>query len=362
MPKILTLSIPTWNRASLLKNLLTEISQKITEYNLDSDIELLVSNNNSEDSTDEIIQSLKQKYSFITYNRNSTNIGGKSNVLKSMELASTPYVMFFGDDDNVHVENFRAVIEILKNKSDIGVLLDTTLSKFQYPEKIKKIQADECVEKFYWFMGNASCFIVRTEYLKKNLSKYGYDFFNECWPQTQLMLLGLNENLNQFVYAGNFSLSKESAHTEVMVYSSFYLWRTVVYDLRISIEAIKHLITDKVYKNALSNMNKSAKQNFLNLLQCGVFIDEKELKNKTISHILLNKKLFVGKEKFLYLIVAFILSLPGFVNKPFSDLFIFILKGKKGITKKNNFVKNELSKKVRNSGKGSVRMLEFENP
>ena len=362
MSKILTLSIPTWNRASLLKNLLTEISQKITEFNLENDIELLVSNNNSEDSTDEIILSLKLKYNFITYNRNSTNIGGKSNVLKSMELAASPFVMFFGDDDNVNVENLLPVIKILKNNNDIGVLLDTTLSKFRYPNRINKIQADECAGNFYWYMGNAGCFIVRTEYLKINLSRYGYDFFNECWPQTQLMLLGLCENKNQFVFAGNFSLSKESAHTEVMVYSSFYLWRTVVYDLRISIESIKHLISAEVYEGALANMKKSANQNFLNLLQCGVFIDEKELKNKTIKHIFMNIRLFNGKEKFLYLTVAIILSLPGLINKPFSNLFIYFFKGKQGIIKKDNFVKNEVLKKIKNSDSGSVRMLEFEKP
>ncbi len=358
MPKILTLSIPTWNRASLLKNLLSEITQKIIEFNLQDDIELLVSNNNSEDSSDEIIQSFKQKYNFITYYKNDTNIGGKSNVLKSMELAVSPYVMFFGDDDNVHVENLQPVIEILKSNNDIGVLLDTTLSKFQYPEKIRKIQADECARNFYWFMGNASCFITKTEYLKKNLSKYGYDFFNECWPQTQLMLIGLCENKNQFIYAGNFSLSKESAHAEVMVYSSFYLWRTVVYDLRISIEVIKHLIPVEVYKSALANMKKSAIQNFLNLLQCGVFIDEKDLKSKTVKHIFQNSRMFKGIEWILYFSVAIILSLPGFINKPFSNLFIFLLKGKKGLQKKNAFVKYEVEKKMKLSG--SVRELEFE--
>ena len=258
----------------------------------------------------------------------------------------------------MHVENLRTIIEILKSNSDIGVLLDTTLSKFQYPEKIKKIHASEFAKNFYWFMGNAGCFILRTEYLKKNLTKYGYDFFNECWPQTQLMLVGLCENKNQFIYAGNFSLSKESAHTEVMVYSSFYLWRTVVYDLRISIENIMHLIPDSVYKCALVNMKKSAKQNFLNLLQCGVFIDEKEIKNRTVKHIFQNIGMFNGIEEILYFSVAIILSLPGYINKPFSNLFIFTLKGKKGLKKKNAFVMNEMAKKKKLSG--SVRELNFE--
>ena len=86
------------------------------------------------------------------------------------------------------------------------------------------------------------------------------------------------------------------------------------------------------------------------------------MKDKTINHILLNKELFTGKEKFLYLTVAFILSLPGLINKPFSNLFIFFFKGKQGIAKKDNFLKNELLKKIKNSESGSVRMLEFEKP
>ena len=80
-----------------------------------------------------------------------------------MELASSKFVMFFGDDDNVQVENLRQVIEILKVNSNLGVLLDTSISKFQYPEKLRKIKADEMAKNFYWYMGNAGCFIVRCE-------------------------------------------------------------------------------------------------------------------------------------------------------------------------------------------------------
>ena len=103
MNKILTISIPTWNRAKLLNDLLKEVTEKIVEFNLGDDIQLLVSNNHSVDHTDTLIKSFLQKYDFITYNMNETNIGGKSNVLKSMELAKTPFVMFFGDDDKINV-------------------------------------------------------------------------------------------------------------------------------------------------------------------------------------------------------------------------------------------------------------------
>lgn len=344
----------------LLKNLLSEVTQKISSLGMQDDIELLVSNNNSDDNTDALVKSFLKDYNFIRYNKNDTNIGGKSNVLKSMELAKTPFVMFFGDDDNINVDGFKPVIDILKANNDVGVLLDTSISKFKYPDKLKRINAVELADKFYWYIGNAGCFIVQTNYIKENLSKYGYDFYNECWPQTQLMLIGLDENKKHKVYTGNFSLSKPSAHMDVMVYSSLYLWRTVVYDLRKSVDNIRHLISEKIYQSALNNMKKSAKQNFLNLLQCGVFIDDSETKKKTIDHIHQHLKMFSGKEKLLYWLVAFILSIPSFINKPLSNLFIYLTKGKKGINKKNDFVSNEFKKKRKNSSESSVRVLEFE--
>ena len=67
MPKILTISIPTWNRASLLKKLLTEVTDNLSKFNLENDIELLISNNNSDDTTEDIINSFLNKFNFITY-------------------------------------------------------------------------------------------------------------------------------------------------------------------------------------------------------------------------------------------------------------------------------------------------------
>jgi glycosyltransferase involved in cell wall biosynthesis len=360
MQKILTISIPTWNRASLLQKLLSQVTQEISELKLDADIELLISNNDSSDTTEEVVKGLMGKYNFITYNRNETNIGGKSNVLKSMQLAGTPYVMFFGDDDNFSVERLIPVIDGLKRNSNIGVLLDTSFSKFQYEEEQKIIDASELARNFFWYMGNAGCFIMRTEYLKRYLTEYGYDFFNECWPQTQLMLTGLCNNKGHCVVAGNFGVSKESAHTDVMIYSSFYLWRTVVYDLRISLEGIRHLIPEDVYRSARNSLNKNAAQNFLNLLQCGVFVDEKSIREKTVGHIRKSFQMFSVKEKALYGLVALVLSLPVFISKPFSDLFIYLTRGKKGLDRKNTFVEKEISKKKGKLNSDAVRTLEFE--
>ncbi len=361
MTKLLTISIPTWNRAKLLDGLLDSLCNDLKKYKLETQIQILVSNNASDDDTENIVYKYKSLHNFITYNKNGTNIGAKSNVLKSMELADTPFVFFIGDDDRLNVSSLPRILEIIENKNDVGLLIDSSKSKFQFSDDLKRIESHELTDNFFWYMGNAGFFVVRTSYIKEGLIKFGYDFFNECWPQTQLMLLGLNNNKDHRCYVGNFSIPAESAHGEVMVYSSFYLWRTVVYDLRMSIEALKNIIAPEVYLGALNSMQKSMKQNVLNILQCGVFVDDNNIKNKTISHIRQNHRYFNRSEKYAYLLVAFVLSLPSVVSKTFSNLFIFLSKGSSGVNKKNNFVKGELAKKLnQKKNKEAIRTLEFE--
>ena len=98
MSKLLTISIPTWNRVKLLDELLNSLCSDLKKYKLENQIQILVSNNSSDDNTEQIVFKYSSVFDFITYNKNATNIGAKSNVLKSMELATTPFVFFIGDD------------------------------------------------------------------------------------------------------------------------------------------------------------------------------------------------------------------------------------------------------------------------
>ena len=240
--KLLTIGIPTWNRVDYLKILIEQLVSQISHFTLEDTIELLISNNNSEDSTEEVVQSFKKQFPFITYNRNSTNIGAKSNVIKAMELASSEFVMIIGDDDRIREDCLQELIQKLITNDNIGVLLDTHKSKIKYNENIKIIDETELVKNFFWYMGNAGHFIVRTDYAKVNISKYGYSFFNECWPQTQIMILGL-QNSKDKCYVSDCNIQSESIHTEVMIYTSFYLWRTCYYELLLSINDIKDKIS-----------------------------------------------------------------------------------------------------------------------
>lgn len=357
---MLTISIPTWNRERLIKDLLEDLIRQINKHGLTDLVQILVSNNASDDNTHEIVEKLRKESSLITYNKNSTNIGGKSNVLKSMEMAETEYVLFIGDDDLLNVENLKPVVELLKSESAFGVYIDSSKSKFRYQEKLKSIDLEELMKHFYWYIGNAGNFIVKTSYIKDNLSKYGYDFFNECWPQTQLMILGL-QNSNDRCCVGEWGLRAESVHNQVMIYTSFYLWRTCYYDLFLSIHDLKNEVSPKVFNAARVYLKGSLPQQLLNILQCGIFLDEPEIKQKTVRHIFKNMYLFSFYEKLFFWTIIVALSLPAFIAKPLSEVFIFCLKGSRGINKKNDFVDQEKFKKAKfQSDRKAIRALSFE--
>jgi len=360
MKKLLTISIPTWNRELLLKELLDDVIQQITQFSLESSVEILVSDNHSDDNTWQLISTYQSNFNFISSNRNASNIGAKSNVLKSMELANSEYVLFLGDDDRIRRDCLPELLSILNGSSDLGILID--ISKYKFKEQLKPGYQDYStfLENLYWYMGNAGYFVCKTDFFKNFLPKYGYDFFNECWPHTQIMILGMvNSNLKPFVK--DLVIPIESKHDQVMVYSSYYLWRTCVYDLLISINDIKALIPIEFYNACRHQMEFGIKQNFLNILQCGVFVDDFNIKKRTRNDIINKIYLFSLKEKFYLILIVFALSFPAFLSQFISNCFILLTKGQAGLDKKNGFVNNELSKKkIKKDQSNQIRSLEFE--
>ena len=70
---ILTIGIPTYNRAHYLTNLLDGICRELAAGRFDGQIEILISDNASADNTREVVQQYRDEFP-ISYYRNSTNI------------------------------------------------------------------------------------------------------------------------------------------------------------------------------------------------------------------------------------------------------------------------------------------------
>lgn len=115
----LSITIPTYKRAELLKLLLDSIVQDIEQW--PDDLELIVSDNASPDETRSVVSAFLQKGFPIKYVVNTSNIGADRNIASSFNLATGKYVWVIGDDEIMYRGTIQYVLELCRSKQ-FGVL------------------------------------------------------------------------------------------------------------------------------------------------------------------------------------------------------------------------------------------------
>ncbi len=95
---LLTVAIPTWNRAAFLAQTLEQLRLEMVAT-LPGAVEVLVSDNCSQDETLDMVQAAQAAGLGIRYVRNSENIGSDANIAQCFNLAQGKYVLILGDDD-----------------------------------------------------------------------------------------------------------------------------------------------------------------------------------------------------------------------------------------------------------------------
>jgi len=117
---LLTIAIPTYNRCEYLKICLNSIcSQKNVNFN---EIELMVSDNNSDDNTDLLVKEFIKNGLNIRYIKNEKNIGPDNNFIQCFNLAKGKYFWLIGDDDIVIEGALEKIINSLKGDEEYGLI------------------------------------------------------------------------------------------------------------------------------------------------------------------------------------------------------------------------------------------------
>lgn len=93
---LLTIAIPTYNRAWCLGELLPVLEDQLAN---ESRVELIISDNASPDETPSLVQDFMARGLRVRYIRNGENIGPDGNFLQCFEQARGKYVWLFSDDD-----------------------------------------------------------------------------------------------------------------------------------------------------------------------------------------------------------------------------------------------------------------------
>ncbi len=152
---ILSICIPTWNRAKYLEQSLIRFSEQIDGVD-SSEIELYVSDNCSDDNTPEVVNKHSANGLPITYNRNESNLGAAGNFVKCMQWASGKYILLLGDDDILKQGALKYILDILRGK-DYGLIHLNQRIKSE-SEPVVYTDLEEYFKKIsYWFTFMSGC-------------------------------------------------------------------------------------------------------------------------------------------------------------------------------------------------------------
>jgi glycosyltransferase involved in cell wall biosynthesis len=122
MDKLLTIAIPTYNRAELLDKQLGWLANAIR--GLETECEIFVSDNCSSDHTQEIIKKWQDILTNVTFksHKHSENTGVMNNIIHCLKSATTEYVWAIGDDDPIQDRAVPYVINQLKQRQDLSLI------------------------------------------------------------------------------------------------------------------------------------------------------------------------------------------------------------------------------------------------
>lgn len=173
---VLSICIPSYNRASLVGELLARIAEEVVGDTA-SDIgiiEVVVTDNCSPDDTRQVVQSYQDRLTHLTYIRHDENIGADRNFLAAVANATGRYCWLMGDDDLPEPGAIRRLVEVLMAHPGIaGCSVDRFSRSFDLSTQIPEdafpafhessmlLGPDEVFSKIGYYLGYLSGQVVK---------------------------------------------------------------------------------------------------------------------------------------------------------------------------------------------------------
>lgn len=229
---LLSICIPTYNRANVLNGNLDALYKQIIDVNFP--IEIIVSDNCSEDQTEAIVNRYIQAGMPINYIRNNENIGMDGNFTQCYRRARGKYILVLGDDDYLIDGMLEKLLNHL-NKGDYGLVHLKINSNIN-------LNSQESADIHYdpeIFFQNTSYWLT---YITSNIvnSKYILDHNFERYHGTHLSIMPLyleaaskhsaNLIINERVFSDGISSNTNGGYNffEVFIVNYLEIWSAFV--------------------------------------------------------------------------------------------------------------------------------------
>ncbi|OGC07808.1 hypothetical protein A2230_00405 [candidate division WOR-1 bacterium RIFOXYA2_FULL_36_21] len=184
----LTIAIPTIGRSEHLEKMLNKLIPACYGNN----IEVLVSDNASVDGTKALLNNFK-KQAFFRSLRSENHLSFDENVLKLLGEVRGKFVWLLGDDDDIDFLFFDQIIDLVRERSDIGIFF----LSFIYPHKnahkkeenslkIEEISSREYLDVYLHKATLISSNIINMKYFYD--IKLNSETISKEWIQVQILI------------------------------------------------------------------------------------------------------------------------------------------------------------------------------
>lgn len=200
MTTLLSVAIPTYNRAQQLEYGLSRFLSQITD-DMRPLIEIHVADDCSTDNTPIMMEKLTEEYSFVYYERYERNIGLEKNLIACTKRCTGKYLWIFGDDDFLEFDDSLIyIISLLKIGSYPFYILNRTRRSFDLTQQLSAnwMGLDRSDDETYlrlrdfcseWGIISIIGFISVNIFLReKFISVDAEKYFGIMYPQLGMML------------------------------------------------------------------------------------------------------------------------------------------------------------------------------
>ena len=179
---LVSVCIPTYNSAPYLKESLESIINQ-TYHNL----EIIISDNNSEDDTELIVKSYNSQHEIYFY-RNLTNIGCYNNYNKCISLANGEFIAIYHSDDIYEQNIVEKEVEFLQNHPKVGAIfsLDKLINEngkiigeTNIPKELKNKSVFNFNETYKALLKNGNTFLRTPTFMTRTSIYNKIGLFNE---------------------------------------------------------------------------------------------------------------------------------------------------------------------------------------
>lgn len=177
---ILSIAIPTFNRADILNNNLLKMLPEIRKFS----IPVFILDDSSDLETKRTVESLYSEYDGIFYSRNVPSLGHDANVLHALGVPDTDYVWLLGDSMYINAGLIEVVLNVIGSKRPGLIAVNASNRKISFATGSYTDSRDVFV-KLAWHLTltGATIYSRRASLQSKHLDKKTYTNF----PQIALI-------------------------------------------------------------------------------------------------------------------------------------------------------------------------------